>query len=104
VEYKRGLLLVREKQDYQKLATTINDWSEMNAAMTDSMYKNLVDEKKFNFYEGFSDSMSELRINEFEESQTTIFDRLDSMMPEESNLMQVSEVPEENFILDDPAF
>lgn len=104
MEYKRGLLLVREKQDYQKLATTINDWSEMNAAMTDSMYKNLVDEKKFNFYEGFSDSMSELRINEFEESQTTIFDRLDSMMPEESNLMQVSEVPEENFILDDPAF
>ena len=96
--------MVREKQDYQKLATTINDWSEMNAAMTDSMYKNLVDEKKFNFYEGFSDSMSELRINEFEESQTTIFDRLDSMMPEESNLMQVSEVPEENFILDDPAF
>ena len=96
--------MVREKQDYQKLATTINNWSEMNAAMTDSMYKNLVDEKKFNFYEGFSDSMSELRINEFEESQTTIFDRLDSMMPEESNLMQVSEVPEENFILDDPAF
>jgi hypothetical protein len=104
VEYKRGLLLVREKQDYQKLATTINNWSEMNAAMTDPMYKNLVDEKKFNFYEGFSDSMSELRINEFEESQTTIFDRLDSMMPEESNLMQVSEVPEENFILDDPDF
>jgi hypothetical protein len=40
-------------------------------------YQSMVDEKRFNFYEGFSDSMSELRIPQFDESQLTTFEKLD---------------------------
>ena len=45
--------------------------------MSIESYQNLINEKKFNFYEGFSDTLSELVIKEIDETNFEILDKTD---------------------------
>ena len=78
IEYrKNGVFMIKSVRDFAVLTKTLEKWNEKCSEMIDYNYQQIVDEKRFNFYEGFSDSMSELRIPQFDESQLTTFEKLD---------------------------
>ena len=66
VEYKIGHYLLKNSYDYTTLRDIIVKFLRDNIGMDAEKYKSYINEKKFNFYEGFSDTLSDQKIKDNE--------------------------------------
>ena len=78
IEYHDNKFLLASKGLYEQLVQVLGIWLEENKKVGDSEYKNWLNQKKYNFYEGFNDSLSELNIKNHERESE--FDMSNSLL------------------------
>lgn len=62
VEYTKNRFILSDRNDYNRLRLACNIWLVENELKSSEDYQNWVNEMRFNFYEGFDDSMETLKM------------------------------------------
>ena len=87
IEYEKTKFVISLKKDYQLLKNILEKWIDSHDTQTDQEYNYWIDAKVYNNYEGFCDSLSELKImsNEREsaiDEMTMLIDQTSFLKPE----------------------
>ena len=79
-EYQENKFILSTKNDYICLQDSLIKWLIENGEKTDKDYINWVNEIKYNFYQGFNDSMSDIKIKQHDrESEFEIESKYDEI-------------------------